>query len=132
MPIPLTTTRDINGYQTTGSQSGRRFSDLTQYFELSATPATVTSVTVPPNPNPTFGGSRMLACFEFYDPAGNVPGVWILPAATPTLGLPSGTVTVGTQELNPQNREVNPGQVLQFISSAASVQISIAYYAIQS
>jgi len=131
MAIPLTTTRDINGYMTTGSQTGRRPSDTAIYFTMNVTPGTVTSVTVPANSNPTFGSQRMVAYFRFADPLRGNPAVWVQPSASPTITLPSATVASTTAELNPIAWEVVPGQVLQFISPEAGDMVSIVFYAIQ-
>lgn len=122
MPTPLMITRDIGGYPTTGEESCRRFSGIGQYFTLTA--STVKSVTVPSN-----GGSRMMAHFSYGIDTGNA-NVWVLPAASPTLTLPNGTVTSTLAELSPVNREVVAGQVLQLLTSQANISVSITYYEI--
>ena len=128
MPIPLSISKDINGLVTTGEESCRAFTDVAHRFILSAN--TVEVVTVPQNPTPTFGGRKMMAHFEFAIATGN-PVVWVLPAASPTLTLPDGTVTLTISELNPGPREVIAGQTLQLLTSQADVNVSITYYVIQ-
>jgi hypothetical protein len=122
MATPLSISRDINGFQTTGSESCRKFSDLAQFFTLTA--STVKTVTVPLN-----NSSKMMAHFTFSSDT-TPANVWVLPAASPVLALPTGTVTLTTAELNPGQREVVGGQVLQLLTGQAGISVSITYYAI--
>ena len=121
MTTPLIITRDINGYPTTGSETGHPASDTAQYFTLTAN--TIKTVIVP-NSGDT---RRMLAMFTFGIETGN-PVVWVQTSATPTLTLPSGTVTLTTAELNPRALEVSIGQTLQILTAEAGVTVSIVYY----
>jgi hypothetical protein len=128
-PLPLNIVRDINGYPLNSDDAALAFAPLAQYVLLVAN--TVTTVTVPQNPSPTFGGRKMLAKFVFGNPSGALSQVWVLPAATPTLTLPTTTVTETLSVLSPAAREVLPGQVLQLLTSQANIVVSISYYAIQ-
>lgn len=114
--------RDIAGYPTTGEQTGTKFTDTAQYFTLTA--STVENVTVPRT-----GATRMLAKFKVVSLTQNAV-VWVLPAASPTLTLPTGTVTATTATMNPSAREVVAGQSLQLLTSQADVSVSIEYYEI--
>lgn len=119
MATPLSLTRDVNGYPTTGQRTSMKFSDLNQYFTL--TQNAVKTVTVPVN-----NSSRMMAVFTYSSGA----NVFVLPASTPTLTAPNGTVTATLATMNPGAREVVGGQVLQMLTDQTGVIISISYYAI--
>lgn len=116
--------RDINGYV------GNYFNALpwsinNQYVELTA--SSVKEVTVPA----TLRGDNFIAHITYSD---NAADVWVQPSNTPTLTLPTGTVAPTTAQLRPAVRPVVPGQVLQFLYSAASteeglVSVGISYYA---
>lgn len=96
-------TRDMNGNVVT-SLGARAFSVNNFFFTLTAD--TVKTVTVPA----TLRGDLFIACFTYSDVTADV---WVLPASTPTLALPSGTVTATLAELRPSQRLVVPGQVIQ-------------------
>ncbi len=113
-------TRDIQGYPTTGSKTGLKFSLDGQYFDLTA--STVLPVTVPSLPY-----TKAIAVFEYAKTDG-APFVYVQPSASPTLTAPTGTVTATTAELNPSVREVVSGQVLQFLTEQTNVSVTIKYY----
>lgn len=121
MTTPLIITRDINGYPTTGSETGHPSSDTAQYFTMTAN--TIKTVVVP-NSGDT---RRMLAVFTYGIDTGN-PVVWVQPTATPTLALPTGTVAATTAAMNPRAVEVSIGQTLQILTDQAGVRVSIVYY----
>jgi len=114
--------RDINGY-ITQENNGLPFSLENQYFTL--TVSTVKSVTVPSGNTKSY-----TAYFEYSDGA----DVWVLPASSPTLTAPSGTVTATLAQLNPKVRTVLPGQSIQILyantdSGVTTVSVGISYYA---
>lgn len=127
-PLPLSITRDINGYPMNAEEPALAFAQTGQYVLLVAN--TVTNVTVPQNPSPTFGGRKLLAKFAYGNPSGGESQVWVLPGASPVLTLPTTTVTETLSVLSPSAREVLPGQVLQFLTAQANIVVSITYYAI--
>ena len=129
MSTPLKLIRDQNNQPIFSSEIGLQFSDINQYFLLTAN--VVTNVTVPANNSPSFGSNKMVAIIRYGNPASGMCNVWVLPAASPVLALPTGTVTATTAILSPGAREVVPGQVLQFLTSQANIVVSISYYAIQ-
>jgi len=124
MSQPLSIIRDINGYPTTGEFQCLVFTNTAQYFTLTAN--SVTTVTVPAG-----NYSRLMANIKAAVAAED-PLVWVLPAASPTLTLPSGTVAATLAELNPGCKVVVPGQVLQFLTSQTGVNVSITYYVLPS
>jgi hypothetical protein len=91
MAIQLQLIRDNGGFPETQGACSRVPSIDGQYFTLTA--STVTSVTVPILPN-----VRRLVVYMSFSKAGNV---WVQYTSSPTLTLPSGTVTATTAELNP-------------------------------
>lgn len=113
-------TRDIQGYPTTGSKTGLKFSLDGQYFDLAA--STALPVTVPSLPY-----TKAIAVIEYAKTDG-VPFVWVQPSASPVLAAPTGVVASTTAELNPGVREVVAGQVLQFLTEQTNVSVSIKYY----
>jgi hypothetical protein len=122
MAQPLSIVRDINGYPTTGVFQCLSFTDTAQYFTLTAN--TIKVVTVPVG-----NYQRLMANIKVEIETGN-PVVWVLPAASPTLTLPSGTVTLTLAEVNPGAKLVLPGQTLQFLTDQTGVSVSITYYII--
>lgn len=114
--------RDINGFVIT-TLGARAQSPINQYFTLTA--STVKTVTVPNS------SARNYVAFFKYTPGTDV---WMLPAATPTLTLPTGTVTETLAVLRPETALVIPGQTLQFIyvtqtgSGMYDVAVGIEYY----
>ena len=119
LPQRLSISRDDNGYPTTGEYTCLSFT-LGQYFTLTAN--TIKVVTVPNYPY-----LRLMADIKVEIETGN-PVVWVLPAATPTLTLPNGTVTETHAEVNPECKVVYPNQVLQFLTDQTGVTVSITYY----
>lgn len=119
MSTQLFITRSNNGYPTSGSLTCYRFSDTNQQFELAAN--TVTTITAPT------GTTTQLAALFSYTPDASV---WVLPAATPTLVLPTTTVTFIGSVLNPIMREVYAGQSIQLLTSQANVFVSVSFYEI--
>ena|ERR1700722_4206284 len=98
-------------------------STLNQYFTL--TQSDVTTVTVPNSP-----ATKYTAYFTYTIGA----DVWVLPAGSPTLTAPDGTVTATLAELLPAVRTVLPGQTLQFlyentVFAESTVSVSITYFA---
>jgi hypothetical protein len=118
----LTLNRDLNGYPLT-TLSGLPFSIINQYFTLTA--MDVTTVTVPES------NAHSYTAFFTYTPGADV---WVLPASTPTLTAPNGTVTSTLAQLCPGARTVVPGQTLQLlynntVYAESVVSVGIAYYA---
>jgi hypothetical protein len=117
MALPLQITRDIQGFTTTGGQTGRDFPNLVQRFELTAN--SVFDINVP-----TGNGNKLVAFFSFSKAA----DVFVQGSASPTLALPTGTADTNPSELNPIARIVYSGQALQFFTAASTVYVTISYY----
>src|ERR1700678_4391343 len=121
--IQFDTTRDINNVPGT-TLSCYKFSDSNQDCTLTA--GDITTVVVPAN----LPSKQYVAIFTYTNGA----DVFVLPSATPTLTLPTGTVRTTTAQFRPKMRLVSPGQTLQLLYSNASsnvttVSVSISYYA---
>ena len=117
MALPLQITRDIQGFTTTGGQTGRDFPTLVQRFELTAN--TVFNINVP-----TGNGNKLVAFFSFTKAA----DVFVQGSSSPTLAFPTGTADSNLSELNPIARIVYPNQALQFLTSGSTVYVTISYY----
>lgn len=129
MSTALMLTRDQNNQPILSSEIGLKFSDINQYFVLTAN--VVTSVTVPVNNSPIYGTDKFVAIIRYGNPTGGLSQVLVQPSASPLLVFPTGVVTATKATLSPGSREVVPGQVLQFLTSQANIVVSISYYAIQ-
>jgi uncharacterized cupin superfamily protein len=105
--------RDINGYNGFGLPFSNR------KYSAKLTADTAQSLTVPSD-EPEY-----IAIFSFE------PGdpVWV--SRNETVAIPAGAMGATTSELNPVAREVRAGDVLQFKTSAADVEIGITLYALQ-
>jgi len=117
MALPLHIVRDIQGYVTNGAQMARNFPNVVARVLLTAN--TVKSITVPSDQ-----GAKLIAYFSFNKAA----DVFVQPGASPVLAFPSGTADTDPSELNPIARVVTAGQTLQFLTSAATVYVTISYY----
>ncbi len=114
--------RDLGGY-IVNAENGLDFSDNNLFFTLTVSTAKVVTI-------PSSATNYYTAYFEY----SNGADVWVLPAATPTLAAPSGTVTLTKAQLRPKVRKVLPGQTLQFLyanteTAAQVVSVSIMLYA---
>jgi hypothetical protein len=100
---------------TTNTDFGQQFSNLIYSTVLTATVAQ--TLTVPGN------APRYKAVFAFDD----TTDVWV--GNNGTAVLPSGSFAASTTELRPRCREVNAGDILNFISPDGC-SVSVAFYAV--
>ena len=118
---PLKITRDVQGFPTSGTQMILAFPESTQTVKL--THNTVKSLTVP-----TLGSPNLAVLFTFT----TADSLLVSPYASPTLVLPTGTVTLDVSELilNGSGREVKAGQTLQLLAPDADTFVTLSYYEI--
>ena len=106
LQTPLNQNRDVNGY-VVFDNTGMPFSVQNTFITL--TLDNVSTVTVPSGPALSY------TAFFKYSSSKNV---WVLPASTPTLTLPTSTSASTLAQLNPQVRSnLTPGQTIQFLWS---------------
>ena len=107
-----------------------QFTPVNQFFTLTAG-GSPTTFTVPN------AGNALAYIMEInLGTLGTNGVVYVLPAATPTLALPTGTVTATTAQLvfDGIRRVVLPGQTLQIIYGSAdgtpdTISVGVSYYA---
>jgi len=105
--------RDINGY----NAFGRQPSDDIWQILLSAN--TAASVTVPKR-------ARVYECIFGVD-----PGLRLWVSTKGTAAIPTGGGAFGISELNPVSYYLNGGTVISVITPDSTLQLSIAFYAVQ-
>ena len=106
---------DLNG-RTTYTDAGRSFTPINIRIVLQSN--TVFSLVVPyPSGSPNAQGQSLPSAYTaYFNYGGTAYGIWVLPAATPTITLPPvGSYDMSQAQLNPRVRRVLPGQTLQFI-----------------
>ena len=121
MPVPsatqLSIARDVNGYPIQTSDIGLPFTNLTQSFLLVQN--TYSNIFVPEG-----NAEKMLVLIE-YTP---FIDVWVTGDGTVPV-IPTTTLLVSTQQLNPHARLVHAGDNLRFLTgSGSSVWVNLSYY----
>lgn len=123
MPTNFKIINDIDGKQITGSTTASKLSVNNQFISLAAD--TVAAITVPIIPGIVEG--TLFAIITAARVSTSVPvRVWILPAASPTLTLPT-TLANTLASLTDTRTSLIPGQTIQLRSRVAA-DVSIQYY----
>ncbi len=102
--------------------AGLSFTPINQYVTLTLN--TVEVITVP------IASVKSFFAYFTYTLGADV---WVLPATTPVLTAPTGTIALTTAQLLPAIREVTPGQTLQLlyaqtVFAGSTVSVGISYY----
>lgn len=124
---PLSTPREIFGSDRTNHGCTREFSNINYTFLLTAN--TVATFTVPTtiDIDPIRDLRQLIAFFTFTPDS----TVYVLPDSAPVLALPATDVPAQTlAQINPEGRNVERGQVIQFLTPDTDVYVSVEIYSI--